>query len=83
MDIKDAWFVIDGKSYNDCLYSNHFLNIVADAFGLNDGVYCQPNSGGAIFISVLYKVLGSLVISGCLLKCFSKYLYIKILEYED
>ena len=83
MDANNAWFVVEGKCYSDYFYLNHFLNIVADAFGLNDGVYCQPNSGGAIFISVLYKVLGSLVISGSLLKYFSKYLYLKILEYED
>ncbi len=83
MDVDDAWFVVDGKCYSGCLYSNHFLNIAADAFGLDDGVYCQPNSGGAIFIAVLYKILGALVISGCLWKYLGKYLYLKILEYED
>ena len=41
------------------------------------------NFGGAIFIAVLYKILGVLVISGCLLKYLVKYLYLKILEYED
>lgn len=82
MDVKDAWFVVEGKCYSDCLYSNHFLNIVANAFGLDDGVYCQPNSVRAIFIAVLYKLLGTLVISGCLLKYLGKYLYLKILEYE-
>ena len=83
MDVNDAWFVVEGKCYSDCLYLNHFLNIVANAFGLDDGGYCKPNSGGAIFIAVLYKILGTLVISGCLLKYLGKYLYLKILEYED
>lgn len=83
IDANEAWFVLEGREYTDSLYSNHLLNIIIGVFGLEDSTYCQPNSVAGIITLVLYKIIGTTVISGALMKYVGKYLLLKVLEYED
>ena len=83
LDESEAWFLIDGKVYESNLYSNHFANILGSVFGFNDNVYCQPTSLFTELVLIFFKILGSAIVSGCLLKLLGRYCYLKILEYED
>lgn len=83
LDESEAWFVIVGNKYEENLYLNHLANILGSIFGFNNDVYCQPATFGTEMVLIFYKVMGSVIVSGCLLKYISRYLYLKILEYED
>lgn len=83
LDESEAWFVTKGNNYDENLYLNHVANILGSTFGFNNDVYCQPATFGSEMILIFYKVTGSVIISGCLLKYIGRYFYLKILEYED
>lgn len=83
LDKSEAWFIINGKEYDENLWLNHFANILGCTFGFNDDVYCQPTTLATELLLILYKILGSVIVSGCLLKYLGRYFYLKIWEYED
>ena len=83
LDESDAWFIMNGKEYDENLWWNHFANILGATFGFNDEVYCQPTTLGTEMLLIFYKIIGSVIVSGCLLKYIGRYFCLKILEYED
>lgn len=83
LDESEAWFINESNKYDDNLYLNHVANILGSTFGFNNDVYCQPTTFGTEMILIFYKVMGSLIVFGCLLKYLGRYFYLKIFEYED